>query len=163
MGKGASQAWGHEAHDGAFPEWDRSRGMIIEYAEMERHIAPYEDRRMERSDARLPVARAEGLTSEVMGGELVVYDRERHRCHDLNRPATVVWRACDGETTVAAMALRLQAELRQLADEGLVWLALDRLARPVDGARYTRRDAMRSLGLAGGLTALLPVITSIVC
>src|ERR671934_1982561 len=78
----------------------------------------------------MPGAREEGLViQELPPEETLVYDLTRHRAHCLNQTAALVWRHCDGRTTLAEIAARLQAELGIAADEELVWLALDRLAK----------------------------------
>ena len=67
---------------------------------------------------------------EALGDELVVYDLVRHRAHCLNKSAALVWRHCDGKTTIAELAKLLQKELGLPAlDEDLVWLALGELQR----------------------------------
>src|SRR4030095_5429254 len=74
-----------------------------------------------------PRAKRDGLLSEDVGDELIVYDENRHRGHCLNRTAALVWRHADGERTIADLAAILQAELDPVADENLVWHAVDRL------------------------------------
>jgi hypothetical protein len=119
----------------------------------------------------MPHARQDNLLVREVGDELVVYDQERHRAHRLNRTATLVWRRCDGQTTVAEMAALLQSELNLVAvDEGLVWLALDRLEkahllrpwrRPAKAAGITRRQVARQLAGTAAV-ALLPVVATLV-
>jgi hypothetical protein len=123
---------------------------------------------MTNPNPQLPQARTDRLLWTDMPDGLLVYDLKRYRGHFLNQAATLIWRHCDGRTDVAALsALLRRAELP--ADEAVVWLALDRLAkahllqrelaRPAAG--ISRRAVMRKLGLAGGLTVLLPVVASI--
>ena len=116
----------------------------------------------------LPMARQETLVVREIAGELVVYDREQHRAHRLNRAATLVWRHCDGRTSVAELAALLEQELDIPADEAVVWLALDRLEKAhllrdalARHAVLTRRQVVRDLGLAGAAGLLLPIVTSI--
>jgi len=119
----------------------------------------------------LPQARDESLAVEELTNETLVYDLDRDRVHCLNRTASLVWRQCDGRTTVAEMAARVGEALDLPADESLVWLALRRLERahllagavprPAGAPSYTRREVARRLGLAGGLTVLLPLLTSV--
>jgi hypothetical protein len=117
----------------------------------------------------IPRARAEGLlVREMPGGELMVYDTERHEAHCLNRTAAVVWRHCAGQTNVADLVTLLRKQDLP-ANEEMVWLALDRLAkarllqgstaRPAEG--ISRRAAMRKLGRVAGIAALIPMVTSI--
>jgi coenzyme PQQ synthesis protein D (PqqD) len=122
----------------------------------------------ERRQPLAPRARKEGLVIEELPNEMLVYDLKRDKAHCLNPMAALVWRHCDGETSVAEMVRLLQAELKTSVDEELVWLALDqleksfllqeRLTRSL-GARLSRREVVRRLGLTAGVT--LPLITSI--
>ena len=122
-------------------------------------------------DKHLPQARKGGLLVHELDAETLVYDLKRHRAHSLNRSAALVWRHCDGRTTLDGMAELLQRQLSLPRDERIVHLALDRLAkahllseppiRTADPAAQSRRALLRRLGLTGGLALLLPVITSI--
>ncbi len=128
-----------------------------------------------------PQVRKDGLVVKELPDEMLVYDLERHRGHCLNPTAALVWKRCDGQTSVKEIATLLQKELKtppgkpgkpRKVDEKLVWLALDRLGKahlleerlspPPEGARFARRELVRKLGLVGGLTVLLPLVTSIV-
>lgn len=111
-----------------------------------------------------PRARKQGLIVRGLGDEVVVYELESHRGHCLNRTAALVWRACDGRRTVAAVAAQLGRELGVPADEHLVRYTLRRLgeARLLDpgipeAATLTRRQLVRRIGQA----ALLPVVVSL--
>jgi hypothetical protein len=119
----------------------------------------------------LPQAREEGLVIQEVADETLVYDLERHRAHCLNRTAALVWRRCDGTTPVASLAAQLEEEVGSHVEEGVVWLALERLEkahllRPGGGSRKegacSRREVMRRLALAGGLALLLPTVKTIV-
>ncbi len=115
-----------------------------------------------------PVASNDGLLVRELAGELVVYDLGRHEAHCLNRTAAFVFKQCDGRSTVAEIAGRLQAQFDTVADEDLVWQALGQL----EGARLlahvpvrppqpglSRRDLVRRVGL--GLAVAVPVVSSI--
>jgi hypothetical protein len=127
---------------------------------------------MESLDLRLPQARDQAFTMQQLDEELLVYDPDHHRCHSLNRTAALVWRHCDGQTRMSEMAVLLQQELNLPPDAGIVQLALDHLESahllqqpvvwPADTIRCSRREMVRKLGLVGALTALLPVVDSIV-
>jgi hypothetical protein len=116
----------------------------------------------------MPTARVEGLIVQECADETLVYDLRRHKGHCLNSTAALVWRRCDGRTTVAEVAATLQEELSPPAAEAVVWTALDRLARAQlliarvtlteSRARRTRRELIR----AAGISSLLPVVESIV-
>jgi hypothetical protein len=116
-----------------------------------------------------PLARQDDLMVEELADETVVYDVQRDKVHRLNRTAALIWRQCDGHTTVAAMVPRLEKALNLPVDEAVIWLALERLGRadllrerlPRPAvARLTRRELVRQLGLMSA--ALLPVVSSLV-
>ncbi|MFL6334955.1 MAG: PqqD family protein [Pyrinomonadaceae bacterium] len=107
---------------------------------------------------------------KVLPDEVLVYDLERHQVHCLNRAAAFVWEHCDGRATVTEVAALLRKELKNAADEEVVWLALNGLRRAgllrADAGgkteptrRVSRRDLIRKLAAAA---ALLPLVTSIV-
>jgi hypothetical protein len=104
----------------------------------------------------LPRKRDEGLVVRKLEGDTLVYDRQRHQAHCLNRAAALVWHHCDGATSVADLASLLHKHLKIPAEDTMVWLALDRLARANLLAerierredRYSRRDVARKLGVA---------------
>jgi hypothetical protein len=50
-----------------------------------------------------PKTRA-GLSSCVIGGEIVVLDRDGSTVHQLNSTASYIWERCDGRLTVAEIA-----------------------------------------------------------
>ena len=81
----------------------------------------------------MPQARTTDLLIEVLRDETLVYDLRRHRAHCLNRAAALVWKHCDGRTTVAATATILDEALRLSAGEALVRTGLDQLTRALDG------------------------------
>src|SRR5215213_1795427 len=113
-----------------------------------------------------PHARREGLVSHDTSDELLVYDLKRHKAHCLNSSAALVWKHCDGQTTVKEMAQRIGKETGAPVDEEVVWLAVERLGkahllqermvRPNGPTGMSRREAIRKLGLAAALS--LPVV-----
>lgn len=126
---------------------------------------------MNREQA-LPRARSERLVIQELPDETLVYDLDRHKVHCLNPSATYVWRQCDGSTSVATVADGLHATFGLPADERIVSLALDELRKArlldvdhvgsVTSAKVARRDAVKWVGVAAGLAALVPVVTSLV-
>ena len=126
---------------------------------------------MNPASTLMPPARTDELVVEELPDETLVYDLKRHRAHCLNRTSSLVWQHCDGRTTTAQMARMLEEELGLPRDEQIVGLALDRLQRaklladgthaPGDEMSYSRRELVRKLAVVGGLTMLLPVITSL--
>ena len=126
---------------------------------------------MEEVNVGIPRARTDQLLCRNLPDGLMLYDPTRHHAYTLNRTAALVWQQCDGRTSIAAMAAQLQQTLNAPVGEEVVWLALDRLekahllqgplSRPAGTERYTRREAVRKLGLAGAVGALLPVVASL--
>jgi hypothetical protein len=120
-----------------------------------------------------PVARTEGLLTEEVDGELLVYDSERDVACRLNATAALVWRNADGERTVADLVAVLSEELGEVADEDMVMVALDTLAehglisaghepRAASASRLSRRRFLRRVGVVGAAAISIPVVHSIV-
>jgi hypothetical protein len=131
------------------------------------------------SESFKPLARTKGLVVNELPEEIVVYDRESHKAHCLNRTAALVWKHCDGRTSPARIAQLVGQDLNSRVGEDLVWYALEQLAKdrlltekvvPRDSgggdaaaftaARLSRRELVRRLGLAA--VVALPLITTIV-
>ena len=99
-----------------------------------------------------PKAKTARLIVREIDGERLVYDRSRDAASCLNEFAAKVWRACDGETSVAAIAAALGE------DERAVWLVLHQLTKaqllteaiafpPEMSAAKSRREVAGRLGL----------------
>ena len=119
-----------------------------------------------------PRARQNGLlVRELADGELVVYDRDDHQAHCLNRSAVLVWRLCDGETTVPEIADQLTNEFEQDFSEDLVRSAIlaltkEGLMEETPSNRCTedlpsRREFVARMGKGAFIAASIPLITSI--
>jgi hypothetical protein len=120
----------------------------------------------------MPLARKEDLEVQELTDEILVYDLKRHRAHGLNKVAAIVWRRCDGRTSLSTVAGILEEELHISADSELVRFVLARLrkshlleegSKVENPGRYTRREfvkKLKKLGLAASV--MLPVVTSIV-
>ena len=67
---------------------------------------------METSDFVMPRARQDDFVVEKLPDETLVYDLNRYKAHCLNPTSALVWRRCDGRTTVAEVAALLERELR---------------------------------------------------
>ena len=112
-----------------------------------------------------PVARRDGLLIRELPGEVLVYDRERHRAHCLNRTAASVFRHADGTRTVADLARVLDPEVAPEAGASVVTMALGQLGEAgllEDGPLtegMSRRDVVRRVGI--GTALLLPAVASI--
>ncbi|MBI1761122.1 MAG: PqqD family protein [Acidobacteria bacterium] len=116
--------------------------------------------------SQLPRARREGLLFSPLNDELVIYDTERNKAHSLNRIATLVWKNCDGKTTVSQLRGLIAQELHTEVDEQVVWLALQQLERnrllegrvQSPGNLITRREAAKRFGKVAGI--VLPLVAS---
>jgi PII-like signaling protein len=119
----------------------------------------------------VPEARREGLVVQQMADEVLVYDQKRHKAHCLNHTAALVWKHCDGNRTVAAVAEALSKQAGKRVGEDVVRLAVDELAKSqlleAGGAKrwrgvegVSRREMMKRAGLAAAVA--LPVVTSVV-
>lgn len=120
----------------------------------------------------IPRARQEGLVVQEVGDETIIYDEQRNHVHRLNQSAALVWHHCDGQRTVADLAVVLQDAVPVSMTEDMVWLALDRLekghllqdplVRSEEIGRVTRRQMLRKAAFVGGAALLIPVVQSII-
>jgi hypothetical protein len=116
----------------------------------------------------VPEARKEGLVVQDLSDEVLIYDQRRHKGHCLNQTAALVWKHCDGKTSVSEMTHLLEEELKTPVKEEIVWLALEQLGKShllskrvtLAQPGITRREVMKRIGLAAAVA--LPVVTSIV-
>jgi alpha-D-ribose 1-methylphosphonate 5-triphosphate synthase subunit PhnL len=100
--------------------------------------------------------------------EVLVYDENNHKAHCLNETSALVWKSCDGRTSVPKMARLLEKKTRVAVPEETVWLAIRQLeaSRLLDLPatqqgwipQVSRRAVMRTIGVA---VVALPLITSI--
>jgi hypothetical protein len=124
-------------------------------------------------DQARPLGRSEGLLTEQVDGELLVYDETDDVACRLNATAALVWRNCDGRRTVSDLLVILRAEVGDAADEDMVLIALDDLVEhglivsgyePRESAaiRLSRRRFFRRAGVAGAAAMAAPVVYSMV-
>jgi hypothetical protein len=113
--------------------------------------------------------RREGLIVEDLQKETLVYDPKGDRMHCLNPSAALVFRHCDGKTPVSEVSRRLAKNLGGPEDPRLVQLTVQRLSKSrllepsveAPGARLSRREVAKALGLTGA-SVLLPLVISVV-
>ncbi len=120
------------------------------------------------SGQRLPMARREGLLIENLPEEVLVYDLDRKKAHCLNQTAALIWNHCDGKTSVRELAGILKDHCESPVDEEVVWFALDqlgkthllaeRVSRPSDGVRISRRQLIQRVGLAVSVPLVLSIL-----
>lgn len=123
---------------------------------------------MTRKDQLAPKARKDKLIVKELPGEVLVYDENNHKAHCLNETAALVWKFCDGRTSIPKMMRLLEKEMSVAVAEQTVWLAI----RQLDASRLldipvaqqawipktSRRAVMRTIGIAA---VALPLITTI--
>lgn len=117
-----------------------------------------------------PLARTADIVTKEVADELLVYDLKTHQAHCLNQTAALIWKYCDGNTTVKEIAVLINNDLKLIVDEAVVWLAIERLIKaklidkelglPTGIQRLTRRETIKRLGV--GFTVSVPIIMSIV-
>ena len=126
---------------------------------------------MKENGNRTPRARRVGLIVEDLHGEVLVYDSERDKAHCLNQTAALVWKYCDGQTTISSMTNQLERDLETSnVDERVVWYALEQLSKdhlleedcvpPALLSGLTRRQMVRALGI--GAVIAVPLVATIV-
>jgi hypothetical protein len=115
-----------------------------------------------------PKARKNKLIVKELPGEVLIYDETNHKAHCLNETAALVWRLCDGRTSIPKMTRLLEKEMSVVVPEQMVWLAIKQLdeSRLLDMSltrqtwipQTSRRAVLRTIGIAA---VALPLITTI--
>ena len=126
-----------------------------------------------------PKARKDNVIAREFGDEVLIYDRSRDKALCLNRTAALVWKHCDGRTSIEQITSRLgdeiNGDLETPIDERLVWYAISQFKRDhlledkveipkavlasVNG-HLNRRQVIRALGMTA--IVAVPLVTSIV-
>lgn len=116
----------------------------------------------------LPTARTEKLIVKELPDEVLVYDLDSNKAHCLNHTAALVWRACDGKTSIEELSSHLSRRTGVAVDERIVWLTLKELEtinlldkptnKPAFVENLSRRQLIRNLGVAA---VMLPAIISL--
>jgi hypothetical protein len=114
----------------------------------------------------LPHARQQSVIVKDLLDEVLIYDLDRNKAHCLNQSAAIVWRNCDGKSSISQIRKVLQKELSTPVSEEVVWLAIDQLnqfhlleqgiTRPQNGV--SRRSVLKNIGIAA---LAIPAIVSI--
>lgn len=108
------------------------------------------------------------LLVEKVLDELMVFNVKRNEANLLNHASAIVFRLCDGVSSVADMCDALEAADISPATEEAVWVALDDLAKanlidlhekPI--RRTTRREVLSRMSAGASAVALFSVITTI--
>ncbi len=116
-----------------------------------------------------PQARTADLVISELPDEVLVYDLKTHQAHCLNQMAGLVWRHCDGKSSIDEIVRRIEVQEKTLLEENAVWAALEQLSqnnllietvkRPADVPAFSRRRAMRRIGL--GAVLAVPLVMSV--
>lgn len=119
------------------------------------------------NNSQFPTARTNGLVVQEVPQEVLVYDLESDKAHCLNQTAAMVWKACDGKTSVSEIAGIIGAQTGNAVSDDLVWLAIDqlnehRLLETEIRSRFageSRRQVLKKIGMASMVA--LPIIASL--
>lgn len=117
-----------------------------------------------------PTARTEGLVTMQVSDGLIVYDRESHQIHHLNRATAAVWSLCDGKIALSELldSVRLKVGENFESDHLLEALAIldevdlltNRLELGPNRVKQSRRNILRRAATIGGAVTI-PTIASI--
>jgi Coenzyme PQQ synthesis protein D (PqqD) len=112
-----------------------------------------------RTEQILPRAREDSLVVKELHGETLVYDPDSHEAHCLNQTSALIWKNCDGRTTVMETAQLLSRELDVPIEDEVIWLGLQQLeeAHLLQEPVMPRRELVRRIGIAA---LLLPAIAA---
>jgi len=109
-----------------------------------------------------PKARTEGVVSERIDAELVIYDQHSQRAHCLSADAVSVWERCDGNLSEAQIAHQLalspavvERAVTALHECGL----LD--DGPIGEQGYSRREAAFRMAKIGGAALAAPLVFTV--
>lgn len=119
-------------------------------------------------NSQFPAARKSGLVIQEVPDEVLVFDLESNKAHCLNQTAAMVWRSCDGNTSVPEIAKFVEKQTGKTTGDELIWLALDQLtknnllessvAAPMNV--QTRREVIKKIGMASMVA--IPIVASMV-
>ena len=117
----------------------------------------------------MTVRRIEGLMTEELDGEFLVYNPATQEAHALNPSAATVFELCDGNTSASTMVEEVARRTGLPADPEIVDLALAELQEAhlvvnedAQPQGITRRAVIRRLGLTAIATAALPIVETMV-
>jgi hypothetical protein len=110
-----------------------------------------------------PISRKDDLVIQEHDEEILIYDLRDNRALCLNQTSALVWRACNGNSSIDEIA-------KTVGNEDIVWLALNDLKReklielemerPAKFEGMSRREVIRNIGLSSMLA--LPMVAALV-
>jgi hypothetical protein len=109
-----------------------------------------------------PKARTEGVLTERVADELVVYDQHSQMGHCLPATAASIWELCDGHRSSVEIAQSLTLEMTEVdrAVDELRGCGLLDQGSAVEGG-YSRREATVKFARIGGAAFMAPLIYSV--
>src|SRR5262245_63985595 len=116
-----------------------------------------------------PRIQKRGLIVRELDDEILIYNTETNNAHCLNRTAALIWKECDGRSTVPEISNNLSRRLGASINDQMVWFALKQFDRdgllenkvtiPAELVRLglNRRQVMKAMGLAA--IVAVPLVT----
>src|SRR5262249_38525857 len=83
---------------------------------------------MDKKRAGAPRARSEGLIVQRLAGELLIYDRARHKAHGRTGPGASVFQHGAGSSSIDEIPARMGLDLKAPVDRAFVGGALEQLS-----------------------------------
>ncbi len=123
---------------------------------------------MAKNREAFSLARKNNILTTELPDEVLVYDLDRHRAYCLNQTAAAIWNLCDGNTSVAEMAIRLNCKAMSPLDEEVIRYGLEllerhhllegRMPRSPYAQPLLRRDIVRKFGLSISIPVVISVL-----
>ncbi len=118
-------------------------------------------------DSLKPEARTEGIVTQEMPDEVLVYDLASNKAHCLNSTAGMIWKNCDGRNTTAEIRAVVEKETGKSVSDDVILLAVDQLRstnllvsnQVIEQSGLNRRELIKRAGLAAAIA--LPLVSSI--
>ncbi|MGH9947140.1 MAG: PqqD family protein [Pyrinomonadaceae bacterium] len=119
-------------------------------------------------NSNFPSARKTGLVVQEVPDEVLVFDLDTNKAHCLNETAAMVWKSCDGKTSIPEIAKIVADQTGKGVSDDLIWLAIDQLsenslleaATVSNFGGQSRREVIKKIGLASMIA--IPVVASLI-
>jgi len=115
-----------------------------------------------------PTAKTEGIVTQILEDETLVYDLSSNKAHCLNSTAGAVWNLCNGERTIDQIVNDFESANDSSITVEVVELALDQLngnnlllasETEETSAGLNRRELIKRAGMAASIA--IPIVASI--
>lgn len=116
-----------------------------------------------------PIGRKEKIVIQELDGETLIYDLQVNKAFCLNETSALIWKACDGNNSVAEIRQLISKELKSPINDDFVQLALYQLKKDdllangeeinVDFNGLSRREVIKKVGLTSMVA--FPIISSL--